>query len=259
MRHRLALLGATAMTLAASFAASAEADFHLMKIREITGESGASNQSYIELQMYAAGQNNVSGHSITFWDADGLVLGMPQPVQTLPLTGTNPPNAQNQRTILIGDVGVVGRDFTLDLTPYLDATTGGNLIAAGAACFEAIPVDCISWGSFTGAANLPDKTLPFGSAMSVGATAVRRKITAGCSTLLEPTDDTDNAAIDWVNVIPGPTPNSAAPVEVPCAAPTPVQETRPQTTPKKCKKRKKKKGRKSASAAAGCKKKKKKR
>src|SRR5215208_641479 len=108
----------TRITLALSLAAigslglvsSAIADYHLTKIREIKGEGGASaDTSYIALQMYAPGQNLVSGHNVTIWDQDGLLLGTPQPIATLPLSGPNPPLADNQRTILIGDTAVAGR------------------------------------------------------------------------------------------------------------------------------------------------------
>jgi hypothetical protein len=201
------------------FAAPAQASFHLNKIREIGGSTAGSNSAYIELQMYATGENLVSGHNITLWDQDALILGSPTPVATLPLTGPNPPNGQNQRTILIGDIGVPNRDFTLDFTPYLEtdpmATT---LLPAGAACYEGIPVDCVSWGAFTGANNLPDKSTPFGNPLPT-TFAIKRKITAGCATALEASDDTNNNANDFAPQTPrDPTPNSATPVDKPCGA-----------------------------------------
>ncbi len=195
----------------------AHGSYHLTKIREISGDPGSQQNSYIELQMYADGQNLVSGHDLTFWDADGLVLGMPVPVQTITLSGPNPPNPEAQRTILIGDSAVAGRDFTVDLTPLLDATAGNNLVPAGAACFEAIPVDCVSWGgpAFTGAANLPDNATPFGTALPT-ATALRRDISRGCATALDVSDDTNDNAADFANVARDPTPNSATPIEQSC-------------------------------------------
>lgn len=225
-----------------AMAPGAFAVFHETKIREISGETGGSNVSFIELQMYSPGQNQVSGHNVTIWDADAFVLGV-NPVATLPLVGPNPAGADNQRTILIGDSAVAGRDFTLDLTPYFDVSTGANVAGAGAACFEAIPVDCVSWGgmAFTGAANLPDKTTPFSSVLTVGALSLQRKITAGCPTLLEASDDTDHAEVDFVNVPYSPTPNSTAPVETPCSTPitAPATTTATTTTKKKCPKGKK--------------------
>lgn len=214
---RLITTSALALGILFGVASPAQADFHLMKIREVSGETAGSNLSYVELQMYEGGQNLVSGHNITIWDADALVLGMPVPVGTLPLSGANPPNSGTQRTILIGDTAVTGRDFTLDLTPYFDNTAGMNVTPAGAVCFEAIPVDCVSWGggAFTGAANLPDGATPFGIALPV-ATALKRNIGANRPNCLDPGDDTNNSAADFSNVTRDPTPNSTAPVETGC-------------------------------------------
>src|SRR5215207_4887991 len=80
----LLLLAALGLLIALIAAPRAQGEFHLIKIREIAGEQGTSNQSYIELQMYEAGQNQVAGHEVTFWDADAQVLGMPVPVAELP-------------------------------------------------------------------------------------------------------------------------------------------------------------------------------
>ena len=260
---RFALAASLAATAAAVAAPGASAEFHLMKIKEITGDNGGQG-SYIELQMYAVGQNQVAGHNITIWNATASVLGNPVPIAELPLTGPNPPNGENQRSILIGDTGVTARDFTLDFTPYLDNTSGMNVAGAGAACFEAIPVDCVSWGGtgFSGASNLPDQTQPIGSSLGVGVLSFTRKVTGGsCATALEATDDTNNAANDFVNGPASPTPNSATPTETLCQPGLPPgggQGTPPpKSKKKKCKKKKKKKGR-AAAAARKCKKKKKK-
>jgi RTX calcium-binding nonapeptide repeat (4 copies) len=220
MHRRLTRIACFMMLAAAASLAvvgSASADYHLNKIRQISGEGGASlDTSYIELQMYAPGQNLVSGRNITIWDQDALLLGLPQPIATLPLSGPNPPNGENQRTILIGDTAVAGRDFTLDLSVYLSTLSGGpdpKPYLAGAACFDTI--DCVSWGAFTGAANLPDKTTPNGSVLPI-TFSLQRSIAPGCPTLLEEGDDTNNAQTDFV---PGPKegrPNSVPPPERPC-------------------------------------------
>jgi hypothetical protein len=232
-------------------APAVRADFHFMKIREVAGDSGGpSDTSYIELQMYAPGQNRVSGHSLTFWDQDAFQAGCgPCPIQILPITGANPANSDSQRTILIGDAAVPGRDFTLDLTPYLNGSSGNNLVAAGAVCWEVL--DCVSWGgaSFTGAANLPDGTTPFDGSLTqlLGTSGLNRNIGGGtCAMALDPADDTNNADADFSRGIGmGGTPNSATPPETPCVAPGTPTPTATPTTPakkKKCKKRKKKSG-----------------
>jgi len=208
----------SAFVLALLVAPSASADYHLTKIRQIKGEGGASaDTSYIELQMYAPGQNLVSGHHVTIWDQDAFQSGV-NPIADLPLSGPNPPFSDNQRTILIGDTAVAGRDFTLDLSTYLSTLSGGApppIYQAGAACFDT--VDCVSWGAFTGANNLPDKTTPNGSVLP-STYSLQRQISAGCPTLLEDIDDTNDAQADF---LPGPfegRPNSVTPSEVPCGS-----------------------------------------
>jgi Ca2+-binding RTX toxin-like protein len=80
--------------------------------------------------MYAPGENLVSGHNITLWNANAVIAGMVQPVATIPLSGPNPPNGQNQRTILIGGPGAdkllggAGRD-TLSGQKGNDNCNGG--------------------------------------------------------------------------------------------------------------------------------------
>ena len=222
------MIGKGLLTLAACLAFGllaipASANYHLMKIREISGSTAGTNSAYIELQMHAAGQNQVSGHNITIWDADAFVVG-PNPVATLPLSGPNPPNGQTQRTILIGDTGVPGSDFTLELSPYLETGVGGNLLAAGAVCFEAIPVDCVSWGGagFTGSSTgrLPDLSAPYGQPLPT-TFGLRRKITAGCATLLEAADDTNNNVNDFAPATPrDPTNNATTPIEKACGGGT---------------------------------------
>jgi RTX calcium-binding nonapeptide repeat (4 copies) len=213
---RIALAASLAAAVSLALVSTASATFDLNKIRQIKGEGPASvDTSYIELQMYAPGQNLVSGHHITIWDHDAFVLGV-NPIADLTLSGPNPPFSDNQRTILIGDTAVPGRDFTLDLSTYLSNQAMGSEPPwlGGAACFDT--VDCVSWGpNFTGANNLPDKTTPNGSALPA-TYSFQRKISAGCPTLLEAVDDTNNAAADFgAGPFEG-RPNSVAPTEVPC-------------------------------------------
>jgi hypothetical protein len=216
----LLLLAAAALLGTLLLAPRAHGAFHEIKIREISGETIAGDDAYIELQLYAAGSNQVSGHKITLWDADAFNVGV-NPVVEFTLSGTNPPNGESQRTILIGDSNVFAPDFTVDLTPYLDPGAGASLVPAGAACFEAIPVDCVSWGgpAFTGAANLPDDATPYGQPLPV-TFALRRDISAGCATLLEASDDTNANGADFVAAVPrDPTPNGTVPIETPCTGP----------------------------------------
>ena len=85
---------------AALRAPSAHGAFHLMKVVEVfPGTNAAPDKAFIELQMYAAGQNQVAGHNVTVYNAAGAVTA------TVPMTAAVP-NGENQRTILLGDIDV---------------------------------------------------------------------------------------------------------------------------------------------------------
>jgi hypothetical protein len=73
--------------------------------------------------------------------------------------------------------------------------------------------------------------------------ALRRSITAGCATALEPSDDTDNSAADFAVTTPNPRPNSVLPTETTCGSPMFPGGQQPGGSgtakkKKKCKKRK---------------------
>jgi hypothetical protein len=246
--RRIALAASLTIAGTGILASTASASFHLNKIREITGDTPGGEQSYIELQMYSGGENFVAGHDITVWDADGNAppMGLPGPIARHTLTGPNPASGASQSTILIGDTGVTNADFFIpQLSDYLENQAGADLVDAGAICFEAIPVDCVSWGgsNFTGENNLPDQTAPNGSTMQTGLLALQRNIGANCATALDAGDDTDNAGADFSLVGANPRPNSVAPTETPCVAPgTPTTTSPPppfnlKAAIKKCKRK----------------------
>ena len=88
--------------------------------------------------------------------------------------------------------------------------------AGGAACWET--VDCVTWGAFDPPIDFPDLQTNDAPAIT-NAMALRRTISAGCPTLLEPGDDTDDSAADFEEVIPDPF-NNADPAGGPaCPAP----------------------------------------
>jgi hypothetical protein len=210
-KARLAVLTAATALAGLVLASSASASFHLIKIQEIY-PGALGNDAFVELQMHAAGQTQLAGQDLRFYTDDGLLLAQE-------MIGENVPNGQNQRTILIGDTAVEGRDITVDqLTEYLDPNRGG-----GAACFTGSN-DCVSWGSYvhnpmndplpglTGTPFRASTGIPLGS-------SITRKINRRCTTLLEAQDDTNNSSADFGQTDPTPRPNSAAPTEracVPC-------------------------------------------
>jgi hypothetical protein len=188
---RVMIASALALAGVVLAAPSANAAFHLMKISEVhTGPPG----NFVELQMFAAGQNFVFGHSITTYDNFG------NPLSNYMFTG-NAANGQNQRTILVGDAAV-GPDFVAALT-----VPG----ASGAVCFEAI--DCVSFGGFSGGTPSPAGTpaVPLADGESL-----ERSIAANCPTLLEDADDTNNSLSDFAVAAPSPRNNATPPTETAC-------------------------------------------
>jgi len=192
-RARLALpLLVTALLLL--IAAPAQATFHLIKVREV--HPGTSDDGYVELQMFAAGQSLLSGHSMTLYNASGSLVHSST-------FSASVPNSANQQTVLIGDTRVQEAFGVAS-----DLVDSGLTISAagGAACWNAggIPADCVAWGDFSGGAALQLATgTSVGSPVSPGGItagkAIRRTIEPGCPTLLEESDDSDNSAAERRN------------------------------------------------------------
>ena len=220
-------------------AATANASFHLMKIREVSAGTGPADSSYAELQMYAPGQ-------------EFLHLGAQLVVCNATCTGpatfgsfTDVANGASQSTVVFGDngLGSGSKDFNVNLN--LDAVAAG-----GALCFLSEPgfSDCVSWGNFSANSTLMGSygtTAGTPAAALSSGMALRRSIAAGCSTALEAGDDTNNSASDFAVTTPNPRPNSVAPTDMPCGSSTPptgnpTQPSGPVAAKKKkkCKKRK---------------------
>jgi hypothetical protein len=241
-RGSRAFLGAlSAASLALLLAAAgAMASFHLTKVREVSPGS-SSDTSYVELQAYVPGQNYLGGHTIKLYNATSLTHTFTFPSSPVPAV----PNGASQSTVLVGDSNAPSSpDFT---------ETGFVVNAAGgAACFDSIPVDCVSWGTGTSAV-LPGLVGNPAAALSSG-TALRRTIAPGCPTLLESGDDSDDSATDFSLTTPSPRNNSVAPTETPCGGSGPTGYPVPPTSSPSPKKKKCKKAKKRAVAAKKCKK-----
>jgi hypothetical protein len=235
----IALLGAAAAA-ALLTAPAASATFHLMKIREISPGTDGQDDSFVEVQMYAQLQNFLSGGAALLVCNTGCT---PTPVTFSPFTDVAHGNSQD--TVVFGDSGVASasKDFNVNLN--LDQNKAG-----GAVCYLSEPGfhDCVAWGTFSAASKL---TGTYGSAADPGTPAaaltsgmaLRRSIQAGCPTLLEASDDTNNSAADFSAVAPNPRPNSVAPSETPCSpaggGPAGYPPASPVPKKKKCKKAKK--------------------
>jgi hypothetical protein len=202
MRRRAILIALlTAMALQA-FSASALATFHEMSIREVY--AGTPESQYVELQMWAAGQNLVGGHVLRTYSAAGVAT-------STSTFAADVANGANQSTILLATPGA---EAEFGVTADTSLAAGSLDPNGGAVCWETL--DCVAWGSFSGFASAaPSPTGTPAAAIPAGM-ALRRTIAPGCATLLEPTDDRDNSAADFTAVFPAPRPNSVAPSEHRC-------------------------------------------
>jgi hypothetical protein len=227
MRRPGILIAALVFLLALAWPGAALATFHEMSIRELYPGSLAQPESeYVELQMWAPGQNLVGGHVLKTYNASGGV-------SSSNTFGGDVSGSANQSTILLATPQAEA-EFGVSADTGLSA---GKLDpAGGAACWENL--DCVSWGNFSGP--LPSPVGTPAAAIPDGM-ALRRTIAPGCATLLESTDDRDNGAADFSPVFPAPRPNSVAPSERRCpgggeagpgggGAPGPGQTGAPQTT-----------------------------
>ncbi len=200
-RHCASLLFATLIVVLA-FAPSARAAFHEILVREVYA-GGASNDSYVVLQAYTGGQNLLSGHSITAYNATGGTLG------TFTFGGTVS-NSQNQMTVLVADSSYA---VTFPSGPSPDGTEATFNLSptGGAVCWTGL--DCVSWGNFSGTVS-PSPGPPAASPGGIAAgMALRRTISEGnCSNRLDLGDDTNDSAADFTQQAPHPRSN-ASPIE----------------------------------------------
>ena len=211
-RIRIGLASALALTALSAGAAGAQASYHEMRISEIHASDGVGDPDYVELQMYAPGQNLVTGRYIRTYDNSGL----PFDTYTFP---TNLPPAKNQSTILIADgPTVAGKPVDFD------ASTAGGLnvlTGAGAVCYlqslaAGDGLDCVVYGLNFGAGGIQGNPSPFGShalntadGLMAGQT-LQRSIKRGCESLFELSDDTNDGS-DFALGAPSPRNSSAAP------------------------------------------------
>lgn len=212
-RRSVPALGLALLAGCLLLAASAQASFHLMKIREV---GHANPTDYVELQMYASGENFVGGHYLRTYDETGAELSTFQ-------FPANVAEGGSQRTIL------VARDpVPMPVTPdFVAATSGGTndlaIASDGAVCYlqSIAPVsglDCVSYGAFAGfQGGAPSPTGGPASELPAGM-SLQRSIAAGCPTLLEPGDDSGDSATDFALTAGSPRNNATPPIEMACMA-----------------------------------------
>jgi hypothetical protein len=190
----------------------ARASFHLNLIREVFGGTAANpDAQYIELQMWANGQNFVRDKPIlVFDDSDNEVGRFVFPADVA--------NGADQSSILIATTAaetLFGVQADLEMTNAI-------LPGGGKACF--FNIDCVSWGTYP--AGDPAAGNPFGAPGGLPADkAIVRDISGGNNPdQLDGADDTDDTAADFVASQALPTNNAGQTGHLPGEEP-------PDTTP----------------------------
>lgn len=203
-------------------AVPASATFHLMKVREVYP---AGNASYVMLQTLDLGENQIAGHHLVTYNANGTIasnFSLPNNVET---------GSPNNSMILITGPGYPtafpGGPATDEPHPDLNLSPSG-----GAVCWvDGEPPDCVAWGNFTGP--LPAHTPPLvvGNPVSPGGVtagkALRRSIALGCATILEDADDRDDSSLDFSEQTPLPRSNASTITETDCQTPSAQIESKP--------------------------------
>jgi hypothetical protein len=199
---------AAALTLLLLVVPAASATFHEMMVREVyPGSAAHPGSEYVELQMWSPGQNLVGGHQISVFDATGAPAG----------TATFPHEVSGDATqsTLVAATPEAEAEFGFGADAVLPS--GSLSPSGGAVCWESL--DCVAWGNFSGSTKSSVGS-PAAPAGIPDGMALRRTIEPGCATLLEPSDDHDNSAVDFAPAFPAPRPNSVGPSEHACASQT---------------------------------------
>jgi hypothetical protein len=193
-------------------ATPALATFHLIYISEVYPGSVAHPQSsFVELQMYEAGQHLVGNHSVTLHNSSGGTIG------TFAFPEDLPGPSANQQTILVGDDGV---EAAFGVKPDLISSALNVPAAGGAACWQGL--DCVSWGNFSGSTS-PSSGVPVDAPGVPDGTAIARRISRGtCGNLLDEKDDTNDSDSDFVDAAPSPQSYATVPAPASCTAPAPT-------------------------------------
>lgn len=136
---RFAVVFAALLAATLGFVPNAEAAFHIMRIREVLAQFGGDPRiQFIELEMFAAGQNLVAGHTLLFQDADGSPRGEFA-------MANNVAGSTNGSSILLGTAAF---QAAFNVAPDFVIPEGLLAPFSGRVCFESI--DCVAYGDFLG-------------------------------------------------------------------------------------------------------------
>jgi hypothetical protein len=179
-----------------------------MMIREVSAgsDSGAAGD-FVELQMHESGQNLVTGKHVRIFVGGTEVASA--------TFGGPVGSGAGQASILLAPSGSgLSSDATLSAPVPAE---GGKACFVDPGTSGPYPspdqlIDCVAWGSQTQDADTgpPAPVIPSGQ-------SIERTIARGCTTALDPADDTNNSAADLaVDAAPSPRPNGVPPTEQAC-------------------------------------------
>ena len=221
MRRRATRVAlATVVIGAFALPANAFAVDHFIKVREaFAGTTGAANTDFVELQMFAASQNQVANNLVHVYDSTGLL-------QDSYAFAANVTGTANNSSLLVSRQDAAA--FFGPAPDLLDAAVEIPF-GAGKACYEDVDgatagiIDCVSWGNFTGnplgedGINNPESSsddtgTPVAPPGIPNGNAIARDITGGSNpSLLDAGDDTGDSAADFdVSTIATPRNNAGA-------------------------------------------------
>jgi hypothetical protein len=179
------------------FSKPVAASFHLMMVVEIfPGVAGSTNAQYVELQMYAPGQNLTNGTQLRFYNAAGALTATH--VFTADVM-----NGADQASILIATTQA---QTLFGMTA--DQTMGAAIDPAGGkVCFlypgGTLVIDCAAWGSYV--AGDSDVGPPFSPGGLPLGQAMQRRISGGSNPVgLDFGDDSNLSVVDFVSAAPAP-------------------------------------------------------
>jgi hypothetical protein len=169
----------------------ARASFHLVLVTEVfPGYVASPDAQFVELQMYAQGENFVLGQFLQVFDATGALVG----VFTF---SAIVPNGADQATLLIATAeaqALFGVTPDLLMAPVIDP-------AGGMVCYSG-SFDCVSWGDYQGP--VFGSGSPFSPAGLPPGQSAQRRLDRGTPGILDELDDTDDSATDFVPAPPTP-------------------------------------------------------
>jgi hypothetical protein len=184
---------------------AAWASHHLMMVREVyagnaTGSADEAAAQFVELQMYAVGQNLVSGHKVVVYSASGA------PVATFTFGG-NVAKGDSQSSIL---VATAQAQTVFGVTADLTMGSAAIPAAGGKVCFESSSlgvIDCVAWGSYGGSS--AGVGAPFNATEGLaGGASIQRTDARGTVGTLDTADDSNDSAADFAFAEPRPRNNA---------------------------------------------------